>query len=115
VLLPRSSTVEIAASAPAVRLWAQLALQLRQAPDPRAVGAEIGLDVGGQLADGGEVDTEQLCALLERSRERPAHVHVVPGPHRTWGRRSALVTRCGDHHHGADGVQHRGMAHRPKQ
>jgi hypothetical protein len=29
--------------------------------------------------------------------------------------RSALVTRCRDHHHGTDGVQHRGMAHRPKQ
>jgi hypothetical protein len=28
VLLPRSSTVEVAASAPAVHLWAQLALQL---------------------------------------------------------------------------------------
>jgi len=52
VLLPGSSTVEVAASALAVHLWAQLALQLRQAPDPGAVGAEVGLDLGGQLAAG---------------------------------------------------------------
>jgi hypothetical protein len=83
VLLPRSSTVEVAASAPAVHLWAQLALQLRQAPDPGAVGAEVGLDLGGQFVDGGEVDAEQLRALLQRGRDWPAQVQVVPGPHRT--------------------------------
>jgi hypothetical protein len=82
-LLPHSSTVEVAASAPAVHLWAQLALELCQAPDPGAVGAEVGLDLGGQLADGGEVDAEQLRALLQRRRDRPAQVRVVPGPHRT--------------------------------
>ena len=81
VLLPRSSTVEVAASPPAVQLWAELALQLCQAPDPGAVGADVGLDGLGRLADGGQVDAEQLRALLQRSRERPAQVQVVPGPH----------------------------------
>jgi hypothetical protein len=45
LLLPRSSTVEVAAPAPAVHLWAELALELHQAPDPDAVGADVGLDV----------------------------------------------------------------------
>ena len=57
-VLLRSSTIEVAASAPAVHLWVQLALQLRKAPDPGAVGAEVGLDLGGQFMDGGEVDAE---------------------------------------------------------
>jgi hypothetical protein len=64
-VLLRSSTVEVAASPPAVCLRPELAFQLHQAPDPGAVGAEVGLDVGGQLADGGEVDAEQLRALQE--------------------------------------------------
>ena len=72
VLRPRSSTVEVAASAPAVHLWAELALQLRQAPDSGAVGAQVGLDLDGQLTDGGEVDPEQLRALFQRGRERSA-------------------------------------------
>jgi hypothetical protein len=82
-LLARSSTVEVAAASPAVRLGPELPLQLHQAPDPGAVAAEVGLDVGGQFADGGEVDAEQLGALLQRRRDRPTHVQVVPGPHRT--------------------------------
>ena len=45
VLLPCSSTVEVAASPPAVRLGPELAFQLHKAPDPRAVGAEVGLDL----------------------------------------------------------------------
>ena len=53
VLLPRSSAVEVAAAPPAVGLGPKLALQLHKAPDPGAVGAEVGLDIGGQLADGG--------------------------------------------------------------
>jgi hypothetical protein len=59
-----SSTVEVAALPPAVRLGPELAFQLRQAPDPGAVAAEVGLDVGGRLTDGGQVDAEQLRALL---------------------------------------------------
>jgi hypothetical protein len=54
-----SSTVEVAAPAAAVRLGPELALQLHQAPDPGAVGADVGLDVGGRLPDGGQVDAEQ--------------------------------------------------------
>ena len=77
------SAVEVAAPAPAVRLGPELPLQLHQAPDPGAVGAEVGLDLGGQLADGGQVDAEQLRAPLQRRRDRPAQVRVVPSPHRT--------------------------------
>jgi hypothetical protein len=40
----------------AVRLGPELAFQLHKAPDPGAVGAEVGLDVGGRLTDGGQVD-----------------------------------------------------------
>ena len=61
-LLPRSSAVEEAASPPAVQLRSELALQLHQAPDPGAVSADVGLDVGGRRTDGGQVDAEQLRA-----------------------------------------------------
>jgi hypothetical protein len=74
------SAVEVAAAAPAVHLWAELALQLHEAPDPGAVGAEVRLDYGGQLADGGQVDAEQLGAPFQRRCDRPAQVQVVPGP-----------------------------------
>jgi hypothetical protein len=72
VLLPRSSTVEVAPSPPAVRLWPELALQPHQAPDPGAVGAGVGLDLGGRLADSGQVDAEQLRAPLQRRCDRPS-------------------------------------------
>jgi hypothetical protein len=49
-----------------------LAFQLHQAPDPGAVGAEVGLDVGGRLMEGGQVDAEQLGALFQRRRDRTA-------------------------------------------
>jgi hypothetical protein len=78
-----SSTIEVAASPPAIRLWPQLAFQLHQAPDPGAVGAEVGLDAGGRLLDGGQVDAEQLRTLRQRRRDRPAQVRVVPSPHPT--------------------------------
>jgi hypothetical protein len=71
VLLPRSSTVEVAASPPAVHLGPELALQLHQAPDPGAVGAEVGLDLGSQLADGGQVDAEQLRTAPVPAPEPP--------------------------------------------
>jgi hypothetical protein len=78
---PGSVGGRVAAPAPAVGLGPELPLQLHQAPDPGAVGAEVRLDLGGQLADDGQVDVEQLRALLQRCRDRPAHVQVVPGPH----------------------------------
>jgi hypothetical protein len=77
-----SATVEVAASPPTVRRWSELALQLHQAPDPAAIGADVGRDVGGRLTNGGQVDAEQLCALLQRRRDRPAQVWVVPSSHR---------------------------------
>jgi hypothetical protein len=52
------AAVEVTAPAPAVRLAPELALELHEALDPGAVGAEVGLDLGGQLADGGQVDAE---------------------------------------------------------
>jgi hypothetical protein len=61
-----SSAVTVAASAPAVRFRPELAFQLHEAPDPGAVGAEVRLDVGSHLADGGQVDAEQLRAPLQR-------------------------------------------------
>ena len=68
LLLPCSSTVEVAAPSSAVGVGPELSLKLGQAPDPGAVGAEVGLDLGGQFAEGGEVDAEQLRALLQRGR-----------------------------------------------
>jgi hypothetical protein len=81
VLLPRSSTVKVAASPPAVRLGPELTLQLHQAPHLGAVGTEVGLDVGGRRTDSRQVDAEQLCAPLQRRRDRPAQLRVVPSPH----------------------------------
>jgi hypothetical protein len=63
----------------------ELAVELHQAPDLGAVRADVGRDVVGRLLDGGEVDAEQLGALLQRRRDRPAQGRVVPGPHRTKG------------------------------
>jgi hypothetical protein len=76
-----SSAVEVAASAPAVRLGPELALKLHEAPDSGAVHPNVGLDVRSQLLDGGQVDAEELGTLVERCRDRLAQVRVVPGPH----------------------------------
>jgi hypothetical protein len=76
------STVEVAASPPPEPFGPQLPLQLHQAPHLGAVSADIWLDVDGHLADGGQVNAEQLCAPLQWRRDRPAQVRVVPGPHR---------------------------------
>jgi hypothetical protein len=73
--------VEVPAPAPPIRLGPELALKLHEAPDLGAVRVDVGLDVGGQLADRGQVDAEQLRALLQRCRDRPAQVRVMPGPH----------------------------------
>jgi hypothetical protein len=75
------STVNVAASPSAVRLGPELPLKLHEAPDPDAIRADVRLDVGGRLADGHQVYAKQLRAPLERRRDRPAHVGVVPGPH----------------------------------
>jgi hypothetical protein len=55
--------VEVAASPPAVCLGSELAFQLHQAPDPGAVGAELGLDLGGRLTETWILDSpEDVCA-----------------------------------------------------
>ncbi len=69
-----------ARAARAKRLRAELALELHEAPDLGAVRTDVGLHVGGGLADGGQVDAEQLRAAVERGRDRPAEVGVVPFP-----------------------------------
>jgi hypothetical protein len=79
---PGSSAVKVAAPAAAVRLGLELALKLHQAPDLSAVGTDVRLDLGGQLSGGGQVDAEQLRAALQRRRDRPAQVGLVPSPHR---------------------------------
>jgi hypothetical protein len=66
----------------AVRLGPEQPLKLHEALDPSVVGADVRLDLGGQLADSGQVDAEQLRAPLQWRRDRPAQVRVVPGPHR---------------------------------
>jgi hypothetical protein len=45
------STVDVAAPTPAVRLGLELPLKLHKAPDPGAVGADVGLlcPTGGRL------------------------------------------------------------------
>jgi hypothetical protein len=86
---PNSSTVEVAASPSPVCLWPKLAFQLHQAPDPGSISADVGLDVGGRLVDGGQVDAEQLRAPLQRRRDRPAQIRVVPSPHQ-----SSLSNTC---------------------
>jgi hypothetical protein len=63
---------------PAERLGQELPLQQHQTPDPGAVGADVRLDVGRQLAADGQVDAEQLGAPLQRRRDRPAQLRVVP-------------------------------------
>jgi hypothetical protein len=50
--------VEEAASSAAVQFWPELTFQLHQAPDLGPVSADVGLDVGGRLLDGSQVDAE---------------------------------------------------------
>jgi hypothetical protein len=58
VLLSRSSTVEVATSPAAVHLWAEQPLELHQAPDSGAVGADVGLDLGGCFVETDQVHAE---------------------------------------------------------
>jgi hypothetical protein len=76
------STFEVAAPSPTVGLGPELSLKLRQAPDPGAVGAEVGLDLGRGLAEADQVDAEQLRAPFQRRCDRPSQARVVPSPHR---------------------------------
>jgi hypothetical protein len=73
--------VDIAASPSAERLGAQLPLKLHEAPGLGVVRADVGLDVGSHVANAGQVDAEQLRALVQRRRDGPARVGVVPSPH----------------------------------
>jgi hypothetical protein len=66
----RSSTVEVAASPPAVRLGRKQAFQLHQAPDPDAVGAEVGLDIRGHLADGVSPPNQVIERMFENESSR---------------------------------------------
>jgi hypothetical protein len=54
---------------------------MHEAPDLDAVDRQVGLDLGGQQADDAQVDAQQLHALLQQCRDRPAQSRVVPGPH----------------------------------
>jgi hypothetical protein len=78
-----ASAVEVDAPTPAVRLGSELPLKQYEAPDLGAVGADVGLDVRGRLTDGGQVDAKQLRTPLQRRRDRPVQIRVVPGPHPT--------------------------------
>ena len=67
-----ASAAEVAAPDPPVGVGPEPALQLHKAPDLGAVDPEIRLDVGGYRAEGGQVDAEQLGALLQGRGQRPA-------------------------------------------
>src|SRR5215211_313353 len=96
MLRPRPSAVEEAASPLDVHLRPELPLQLHQAPDPGAVSADVGLDVGGRLLDGGQVDAEQLRAALQRRRDRPVPIWLVPSPHRRLSNTCSRANRTAD-------------------
>jgi hypothetical protein len=51
-------TVQVAAATPAVGLRPELPLKLHQTPDPGAIGADVRLNLGGKLTDGGQADAE---------------------------------------------------------
>ena len=86
--VPRSltsdpATGDIATSDPAVGLGPELALELHEAPNLGPVDPDIGLDVGGRLTDGGQVDAEEFGAPLQRRGDRPRVGRVIrfPRPH----------------------------------
>ena len=72
---------DIPAADPPVGVGPELPFQLHKAPHFSAVDPQVGLDVGCQFADGGQVEAEQLRAVFQRCRDRPAQIRVVPGPH----------------------------------
>jgi hypothetical protein len=78
-----TSKVDVATPPPPERPRAQLPLELHDAPDPGAVRADAGFDVGSHLVCWWLVDAELLRTLLKRCRDRPATFRVVsfPDPH----------------------------------
>ena len=88
MLLPRSSAVEVAAPPSAIGLGLELSLKLHEGPDPGAVGADVRLDLGGRLADPGQVDAEQL-----RAPPPAAPPSAVPGQ----GRAKSPLTQTIEH------------------
>jgi hypothetical protein len=78
-----AAAADVAAAHPPERLGPELAFELHEAPDLRAVHPDVGLDPGGGPADGGQVDAEQGRAPLQRGRDRPVEGGVVgfPGSH----------------------------------
>jgi hypothetical protein len=75
---------------PTVGVRAQLALQLHEAPDLGAVDPKIGLDVGGRRSDGGEVDAEQLRALVQRGGDGAGQGGIVAS-------QAGMPDRIGEH------------------
>jgi hypothetical protein len=61
---------------------AEAGVPAAQAPDPGAVGTEVGLHVGRRRTDGGRVDPEQLRTPLQRRRDRPARSGSYQVPRR---------------------------------
>jgi hypothetical protein len=80
------TTVDVAATAPAVRLRPELPLKLHQAPDPGAVGADVRLELGGQLADGGQVDVLTATGWIGRCPSRSHGKDDAAGRFRLWTR-----------------------------
>jgi hypothetical protein len=78
-----SATRDVAAPDSAVGLGAKVALELHEAPDLGPIDPDIGLDVGGCLLDGGQVDAEEFGASLQWCGDRPRVGRVVrfPSPH----------------------------------
>jgi hypothetical protein len=77
------ATGDVATSDPPIGLGPELALELHEAPNLGPVDPDIGLDVGGRLLDGGQVDAEEFGAPLQRRGDRPSIGRVIrfPSPH----------------------------------
>ena len=80
---PPAPTGDVAAPNPAVRLRAELALQLHETPDLGAINPDVGLDMGSRPEDGGQIDAEQFSAPFQRGCDGPVERRVVgfPGLH----------------------------------
>ena len=78
-----SAAGDVAAPDPPIGLGTKSALELHEAPDLGPVDPDIGLDVGGRLPDGGQVDVEELGAALQRGGDWSAGRWIVdfPGLH----------------------------------
>jgi hypothetical protein len=74
------ATGDVATPDPPIGLEAELALELHETPDLGSVDPYTGLDVGGRLTDGGQVDVEELGAPLQRRGDRPSIGRVIRFP-----------------------------------